>query len=134
MSIFSAAWISGLCISFNAPVIPSLCLCAQMVLMSAQGRSVPAIAHGFSCYHHMVCHLLHAFLDQGLVGLQRLLRDRPAQPKLAPTGDYTRNSLAKGGQSVGWYLSVIELTDPVVLRLLLTIEFFPKSSSAQSRR
>src|SRR5882724_7134239 len=51
---------------------------AQLVLMSAQGWSVPAIARMLSCCRRTVRHWLHAFLDQGLIGLQGLPLGRPA--------------------------------------------------------
>ena len=43
---------------------------AQVVLWSARGWSVPAMAHAFGCCRRTVRRWVHAFLDAGLAGLR----------------------------------------------------------------
>ncbi len=49
---------------------------AQVVLWSARGWSVPALAHALGCCRRTVRRWVHAFLDAGLTGLLGRLVDR----------------------------------------------------------
>ena len=49
---------------------PRLAQRARFILWSAQGWSVPALARVFHCCRRTVRWWFHAFLDQGLAGLQ----------------------------------------------------------------
>ncbi len=107
---------------------------AQMVLMSAQGWSVPAIARVLSCCRRTVRHWLHAFVDQGLIGLQGLPCGRPAHAKTALAHDSATNWTPEHVTSTGKEVPVVELTVPEIRRLLVLTDFFPKLSSEHSWR
>ena len=49
---------------------PRLAQRARLILWAAQGWSVPALARIFHCCRRTVRRWFHAFLDQGLAGLQ----------------------------------------------------------------
>src|SRR5712691_656221 len=91
---------------------------AQAVLLSAQGWSVPAIAHILSCCRRTVRRWLHAFVEQGLIGLQGLPRGRPAHSKAGGAHDSATNLTPKHVTLTGKEVPVIELTVPEVRRLL----------------
>lgn len=57
--------------------IPQLAKRARFILWAAQGWSVPALARVFHCCRRTVRRWLHAFLDQGLAGLQGRPIGRP---------------------------------------------------------
>lgn len=61
---------------------PRLARRAQVVLWSAPGWSVPALAHALACCRRTVRRWLHAFLASGLAGLQGGSRGRPRRPTL----------------------------------------------------
>ena len=107
---------------------------AQIVLMSAQGWSVPAIAHVLSCCRRTVRRWLHAFLDQGLIGLQGLPLGRPALRMQERARDSATSLSPEHAPTPGKYVPVIELTVPEIRRLLLLSHFFPKPSSEHSQR
>jgi Homeodomain-like domain-containing protein len=58
---------------------------AQVVLWSARGWSVPALAHVLRCCRRTVRRWVHAFLDDGLLGLLGRLVD--AGSRRGPTTD-----------------------------------------------
>jgi hypothetical protein len=64
---------------------PRLAQRARLILWAAQGWSVPALARVFHCCRRTVRRWLHAFLDQGLVGLQGHPLGRP--PHARSCGD-----------------------------------------------
>src|SRR5258708_7171248 len=55
---------------------PHLARRAQVVLWSARGWSVPALAHALGCCRRTVRRWVHAFLDAGLTGLLGRLVER----------------------------------------------------------
>jgi transposase len=107
---------------------------AQIVLMSAQGWCVPALARMLACCRRTVRHWLHAFLDQGLIGLQGQPRGRPSHTKTEAAHDSATHLSPEQIVPTGKEVPVIELTVPEVRRLLSLTDFFPKLSSEHSWR
>ena len=64
---------------------PRLAQRARLILWAAQGWSVPALARVFHCCRRMVRRWLHAFVDQGLAGVQGRPLGRP--PRARCRGD-----------------------------------------------
>lgn len=87
---------------------------ARMVLLSASGWSVPAIAGLIHCCRRTVRKWLHAFLEQGLAGLVGKPVGRPSQAS-------SPSSLSATSLPVShpWRLvPAIEVTVPEIRRLL----------------
>ncbi len=69
---------------------PLLARRAQIVLWSARGWSVPALAHVLGCCRRTVRRWLHAYLDAALVGLL----GRLAEPRESRQGPMTDSAIA----------------------------------------
>jgi Homeodomain-like domain len=65
---------------------PRLARHAQVVLWSARGWSVPALAHVLGCRRRTVRRWVHALLDAGLIGLLGRAAD-PQKSQRGPTGE-----------------------------------------------
>lgn len=87
---------------------------ARMILLSADGWSVPAIADLIGCCRRTVRRWLHAFLQQGLAGLMGKPVGRPAHqasPSLLSAMPLSTEVRAR-------LVPVIALTVPEIRRLL----------------
>jgi Homeodomain-like domain len=79
---------------------PRLARRARLVLWSAVGWSVPALARVVGCCRRMVRHWLHAFLSAGLAGLNRRSGPRTQPPVAAPHSAMAPEAAATGGRLV----------------------------------
>jgi hypothetical protein len=100
---------------------PRLARRAQLVLWSARGWSVPALARVAGCCRRTVRRWLHAFLDAGLVGLL----GRSAEPQTRPRGPLSDSaSVPDPPATDGRLVPVVPISVPE-LRHLLTVHWHP---------
>jgi hypothetical protein len=92
---------------------PPLAQRAQLVLWSARGWSVPALAQVFHCCRRTVRRWLHAFLEQGLSGLHGLPLGRPPQTSSGVSSTTTLDQAGPAGRMV----PVVPLSVPEVRRI-----------------
>ena len=92
---------------------PPLAQRAQLVLWSARGWSVPALAPVFPCCRRTVRRWLHAFLEQGLPGLHGLPLGRPPQTGSGVSSATTLDQAEPAGRLV----PVVPLSVPEVRRI-----------------
>ena len=97
---------------------------ARLVLWSARGWSVPALARAFGCCRRTVRRWLHAFMAAGLAGL-------PGDPsgRASRRGNGARSATAPGdAPSDARLVPVVPLAVPEVRRLL-AVQWFSHSIS-----
>jgi Homeodomain-like domain-containing protein len=87
---------------------------ARMILLSADGWSVPAIATLIGCCRRTVRRWLHAFMEQGLAGLMGKPVGRPAQ-KASPS---LLSAMRLSSEALSRLVPVIALTVPEIRRVL----------------
>jgi hypothetical protein len=93
---------------------PRLARRAQLVLWSARGWSVPALARVVGCCRRTVRRWLHAFLSAGLAGLNSRPGPRTQPPVAAPDSAMTPEASATGGRLV----PVVPISIPELRRIL----------------
>ncbi len=87
---------------------------ARMILLSADGWAVPAIAQLIGCCRRTVRRWLHAFLQQGLTGLLGKPVGRPAHDASPPL----LSAIPSSTEACSRLVPVIALTVPEIRRLL----------------
>jgi hypothetical protein len=88
---------------------------AQVVLWSARGWSVPALAHALGCCRRTVRRWVHAFLDAGLVGLL----GRAAAPRESRHGPRADSASVSDSSATDERLvPVVPISVPEVRRIL----------------
>jgi hypothetical protein len=87
---------------------------ARLVLWSARGWSVPALARVLGGCRRTVRRWLHAFLAAGLTGLQGRPRPGTRRPRAVPDSATTREALATDGHLV----PVVPICVPELRRIL----------------
>jgi hypothetical protein len=92
---------------------PRLAQRARLILWAAQGWSVPALARVFHCCRRTVRRWVHAFLDQGLAGLQGHPIGRP--PHARSSGDSAKSSDQMGAAKRR--VPVVPLSVPEIRRI-----------------
>ena len=90
---------------------------ARMILLSADGCSVPAIAHIIHCSRRTVRKWLHAFAEQGLAGLLGKPVGRPAH-RAPTTSASSLSATCLPSAAPSRLVPVIGLTVPEIRRLL----------------
>ena len=89
---------------------------AQLVLWSARGWSVPALAHLLGCCRRTVRRWLHAFLDAGLVGLL----GRSAAPQESRQGPMTDSAIgAHPPATADRLVPVVPISVPELRRIIV---------------
>lgn len=87
---------------------------AHMILLSADGWSVPALAELIGCCRRTVRRWLHAFMQEGLAGLLGKPVGRPAR-KASPS---LLSAMRLSWEALSRLVPVIALTVPEIRRLL----------------
>jgi transposase len=88
---------------------------AQMLLLSADGWSVPAIAQLFGCCRRTVRTWIHAVVEHGLAGLLGKPLGRPRKAIASPS---RHSAKSFSSQATSRLVPVIALTVPEIRRLL----------------
>ncbi len=96
---------------------------AQIVLLSAQGWSVPALSRLLGCCRRTVRRWIHAFVGQGLAGLLGKALGRPSRPKASARAVSAKRCEASKQSSP--LVPVIALTVPEIRRLLAHLAPLP---------
>ncbi len=90
---------------------------ARMILLSADGWSVPAIATLLACCRRTVRKWLHAFTKHGLAGLVGKPVGRPAH-RVQTASSSTLSATSFSSSDPSRLVPVIELTVPEIRRIL----------------
>lgn len=110
----------------NGP--PNLARRARILLLSAAGVSVPAIAEAFNCCRRAIRAWIHAFQRDGLLGLAGKALGRPAKPR--DHNSAMSFPLPEQVPAARRQVPVIPVTVPEMRRLLNEIVWHPQHSAA----